>query len=238
MNKVTAASLVMFSLIISTAANAVNFIPTGLKKGDMYRLIFTTRDTLDSTTLDLRSPTIINTYNNFAKEQAEEVDELKDFEWLSLASSPDVDAWDNASVNPIKNGEGVPIYLVTPNDTPNILVANNYVDFWDGTIHSPINLDQEGMLETRTMVFPVPGSNPPEFFFIPGSNQEFLDPNVYLRDPLLNPDNVPDFGVYAISQKITVGEDVFVSTPETQSILSFITIGALILRIKKEAKDV
>jgi hypothetical protein len=49
MNKLLiAASLSICGSIISTTANAVTIVPDGLMPGDMYRLAFITRDTLDS----------------------------------------------------------------------------------------------------------------------------------------------------------------------------------------------
>ena len=60
----------------------------------------------------------------------------------------DVDARDNNGTNPDVEGVGVPIFLL--NDT---LLANDNLDFWDGSILVPFEIDEGGTAISLSFVW-------------------------------------------------------------------------------------
>lgn len=100
---------------------------------DLYRLAFVTSATTQATSTD------ITAYNTFVQGLANAAG-LGGTTWKVLGSTAAVNARDNTATNPAVNGAGESIYLVDGST----LVATGYADLWDGTINSPIILDENG----------------------------------------------------------------------------------------------
>lgn len=135
--------------IVSTAQATPVVTPVGIGSGDSYRLIFRTSIGRDATSTD------ISDYNAFVTSVANAVTELAALgtTWSAIASTSTVDARDNTGTNPTTDGAGVPIYLL--NGTTKI--ADDYADFWDGSIDSFLNVNENGALQTGNSVWS--GSN-------------------------------------------------------------------------------
>ena len=102
--------------------------PTDLNVGDQYRLVFVTSGTMTAESGDIAD------YNAF-------VDGFGDIaiasDWKAIASTEGgVDAHDNIGT---AGGDGVSIYNLAGER-----VANNYSDFWDGSIQTAIKYDESG----------------------------------------------------------------------------------------------
>jgi hypothetical protein len=104
---------------------------TGLNAGDQYRLVFITSTTGDTLSTD------IGTYNAFAQAAADAAS--IGGTWNVIGSTLAVSAKVNTSTDA---GIGVPIFLIDGST----IVANDNADFWDGSLASPINLDENGDL--------------------------------------------------------------------------------------------
>jgi hypothetical protein len=95
-------------------------VPTGLNPGDTYRIVFVTSDTRDATS------TNIDDYNTFVTAAANRDAGLAALasRWYALASTPSVDAYQNAAIFspiPIYNTAGQlvsPGYIYLPSSLP------------------------------------------------------------------------------------------------------------------------
>jgi len=117
-------------------------VPTGLHPGDQYRLAFVT-----STTRDATSSSMFD-YDAFVRTAAnsEPVLAALGTTWGAIASVVFFSAVDNT--NTVPGGPSVPIYSLSDN-----LIASSYSDLWDGTIDSPIHVDEHGNLVNPTYVW-------------------------------------------------------------------------------------
>ena len=105
-----------------------SLIPSGLKGGDSFRLLF-----LSSTTRN-GSSSSIGTYNTFVQNRATAGhDGLADYasQFKVVGSTADTDARDNTETT----GAGVPIYWVNGNK-----LADGYSDFYDGSWDDETNI--------------------------------------------------------------------------------------------------
>ena len=104
-------------------AQAVDLVrqPPELKRGDQYRLIFTTSQGRDTTSSNIAD------YNDFVQSVADAAPEVGtwDLQWTAMASTASVDARDNTETNPLVYGVGVPIYRVDGQR-----FVNNYEGLW------------------------------------------------------------------------------------------------------------
>ena len=108
-----------------------SLIPSGLKGGDSFRLLF-----LSSTTRN-GSSSSIGTYNTFVQNRATAGhDGLADYasQFKVVGSTADTDARDNTETT----GTGVPIYWVNGNK-----LADGYSDFYDGSWDDETNIKDE-----------------------------------------------------------------------------------------------
>ncbi len=109
-------------------------VPPGLNPGDPYHLVFLTRDRLNGQILGIAP------YNQFVNDQANLAGALTEsfgIQWFVIASTPNVDARDNAKVS-------APVYLLNGD-----LVTTGESDMWDGSIANPIQLTQFGVSFTE-----------------------------------------------------------------------------------------
>jgi len=116
-------------------AGIVTTVPTDLSPGDQYRLVFITRGARDA-----QAPSI-DDYNAFVTTQANYSNELAalGLAWKVIGSTYAVDARENTSTIPGTDGAGIPIYRLD-----GTRIADSYADLWDGSIDSPLNVDQYG----------------------------------------------------------------------------------------------
>ena len=120
-------------LVVSATTHAqVVVVPPSLSPGDSYRLVFVT------STEDVASSTDITTYDSIVQAAAAGNTVLAGITWQVLGSTDAVDAIDHTNTSPMAATQ-VPIFRL---DGAN--VANDYVDLWDDTINSPINIDESG----------------------------------------------------------------------------------------------
>jgi hypothetical protein len=117
----------------------VTFVPSDLNPGEKYHVVFITDDKRDGTSSDIAD------YNAFVQSQAEEsgaITEQWGVSWSAIASTSDVNARDNISV------DASPVYLVPFFDSgslqPGSRVADDAADLWDGSIQVTIRTDQFG----------------------------------------------------------------------------------------------
>lgn len=127
-----AVALVLAAPAESLAAPIPITVPTSLNPGDQYRLVFVTRESRDSTSLNIAD------YNAFVTTQANAVPELAALgaTWTAIASTSTVDARDNTNTNP-NTAVGVPIFNLNE-----LLVANDNADLWDDTLANPVLYDE------------------------------------------------------------------------------------------------
>lgn len=121
----------------ATVSAQVVTVPTGLNPGDKYRLVFVTDGKRDATSTVMSGEF---GYNTFVTTEAATNATLVALgtTWTAIASTKTVNARDNTLTT---GGQGVRIYNLSGN-----LVASNYGDLWDGTITSPINVTQSGVI--------------------------------------------------------------------------------------------
>lgn len=132
-------------LLLVGVSHADIFLPAGLSPGDTYRIAF-----VSSVIRDAQSPNV-NDYNSFVNSAANASGTLTEplnTTWTAIASTATVDARDNTGTNP-NVLTGVPIYLV---DGTTQIAANN-ADLWDGTLISPLALDEFGNLLVSAFVW-------------------------------------------------------------------------------------
>jgi hypothetical protein len=142
--KLTIAIAGMMTLVTQGADLAIGgtlTLPTGLRLGDQYRLIFVTQDGRDAT-----SP-VIEDYNEFVTAQAALIADLPpDLTWRAIASTAAYDDADghhdevHARNNAPADSDGsIPIY-----NTCGERIANGLADLWDGTVQNDVLYDQFG----------------------------------------------------------------------------------------------
>jgi hypothetical protein len=107
----------------STSAQSI-YRPLGLQPGDEYRLLFITEGERNALSSDIAD------YNAFVTSEANALNSLVRglaVEWFAIASTSDVDAIENTSMDPSPPGDtGVPIYLVDGASR----FANHYDNVW------------------------------------------------------------------------------------------------------------
>ena len=69
--------------------------------------------------------------------------------WKVIGSSSTVDARDHTSTNPDTDGAGEPVFLIDGVTR----IADGYKDMWDGSLHAPINRDEQGNTDLTGRVF-------------------------------------------------------------------------------------
>jgi hypothetical protein len=118
-------------------------VPTDLNPGDPYRLAFVSSTVRDATSV------IIADYDNHVSSAVGAVTELAALSttWQAIGSTPTVDA-----VTHIGNF-GVPIY-----NLQSTRIGNNEADLFDGSLLSPISVDENGTLPADFFVWT--GSTP------------------------------------------------------------------------------
>jgi len=126
------AAIVFFG-VVSTAQAAPVLIPAGLIPGDMYQLAFVTSTTRDAQSRDIAA------YNQHVQNAADNAgigsgSTLFGFDvtWTAIASTPSVDARDNARVE----GE---VY-----NLGGLKVADSFEDMWDGILDATIIQNEKG----------------------------------------------------------------------------------------------
>ena len=109
-------------------------VPTDLKPGDQYRLVFVT-----SIVRPANLPNIAD-YNAFVTIAANSIPELVGLgtTWNVIGSTLGISARDNTATNPTIS-TGYPIYRLDSR-----LVARSNADLWDGTLINPINVAENG----------------------------------------------------------------------------------------------
>ncbi len=114
--------------------------PSDLSPGDSYRILVVTDFERDALTSDIAD------YNAFAVASVYTVHELAELnvEWRAVAGTATVSARDNTGTNATAPGiQGVPIYL-----RDGTRVADNYDDFWDGSLAATPNIAASGVVLT------------------------------------------------------------------------------------------
>ncbi len=109
--------------------------------GDQYRFAFITSADGDI----YASSTDIEWYNAHVQGLADAstaypISAADGVTWKVIGSTPDVDARDNTSTNPLEDGFGEAIFLLDGST----VVANDNGDLWDGSIQHIINLTEKG----------------------------------------------------------------------------------------------
>jgi hypothetical protein len=95
--------------------------------GDQYRLVFVTSSSHQATS------SVISTYNTIVDDLG---DNAIESDWKVIGSTADDHAIDNTET-PIAT-TGVSIWRLD-----GVKVADDYADFWDGSLIEPINMDEE-----------------------------------------------------------------------------------------------
>lgn len=119
---------------ISSAIPIVT-VPSGLAPGDTYRLVFETSTVVDPTSSGIAD------YNDFVTAAANSSAELAALgtTWTAIASTESINASTNTATDPSVDGVGAPIFSIGGSE-----VASGNSDLWDGTIDSPIDVDETG----------------------------------------------------------------------------------------------
>ena len=133
-----AARAALLFAIGASAASAAPIItsPDSLKPGDQYRLAFITLGKIQATSSD------IGTYDAFVTAQANSSAALAALgtTWRIIGSTQTLDAKTHTSTDDSPAGlTGVPIFRLD-----GLRIADNYDDFWDGTIQRPLYVAQDG----------------------------------------------------------------------------------------------
>ena len=111
------------------------------KAGDRYRLVFVTAANTQAVSDDL------GTYDAFLQRLAGAAG--IGGTWKVIGSSSTVDARDHTSTNPDIDGAGEPVFLIDGVTR----IADGYKDMWDGSLHAPINRDEQGNTDLTGRVF-------------------------------------------------------------------------------------
>jgi len=135
----------MATLLLVTASSSAlagPVAPAGLSPGDKYQLAFVTLGTRDAMSSNIAD------YNAFVQAEAALNPGLTGTNagvtWSAIASTPTVDARDNAVV-----GANTPVYLIDGTTK----VADGFSDMWDLNIDSAINVDQFNQAATPLYIW-------------------------------------------------------------------------------------
>jgi hypothetical protein len=221
------------TLGISSAAQAAILLPS-LTPGSQYRLVFVTSGTKNATS------TSIADYNQFVNNAAQASTNLNTalttagftpstINWKAIASTAAVNARVNTSTQ--ATDTSVPIYRLNGDQ-----VATGNADLWDSSISNPIQYNELGSLVgalqvwTGTLANGVTSGN--------GAANALGKPNVSYGFTNLQNEfwtfradegQKKLYNLYGISSVLTVPTPTTATTPEPSSLLSFITLGGLIL---------
>ena len=220
------------TLGISSAAQAAILLPS-LTPGSQYRLVFVTSGTRNATS------TSIADYNTFVNNAAQVSTNLNTalttagftpstINWKAIASTAAVNARVNTATR--ATDTSVPIYRLD-----GAQVATGNVDLWDGTISNRIQYNELGSLVgalrvwTGTLASGVTSGN--------GLNALGRSSVSYGTTSNVNglwifaadDGQLKSNNLYGISDIVTVPTPTTATTPEPSSLLSFITLGGLIL---------
>jgi len=218
------------TLGISSAAQAAILLPS-LTPGSQYRLVFVTSGTRDATSTNIAD------YNQFVKSAAQASTNLNTalttagltpsaINWTAIGSTATVNARVNTATQ--TTDPSVPIYRV---DGAQFETGN--VNLWDST---KVRLSSLNITEL--------GNSTTNFFVYTGTNSNGTTSSNELGDSIrtsfgrsnnsnnkwVNDGSFPNsnnFSFYGISSIVTV--PTATATPEPSSLLSFITLGGLIL---------
>ncbi len=133
---IIAIGLVVIGLASTAHAGPIT-TPTGLSPGDQYRLAFVTSTTRDATSSDIAD------YNAFVTNVANTQAALAALgtTWKAIAATATTGARDNTNTNFSSSlGVGVPIFLLDGSTR----IATNYLDLWNGSIGSPLQITEAG----------------------------------------------------------------------------------------------
>jgi hypothetical protein len=220
------------TLGISSAAQAAILLPS-LTPGSQYRLVFVTSGTRNSTS------TNIGDYNLFVNNAAQASTNLNTalttagltpsaINWTAIGSTATVNARLNTATQ--ATDTSVPIYRV---DGAQVATGNS--DLWDGTIQSRISVDEGG--NSQGDPFIIWTGTEPDGTRRPNSSlgssstrgtagsKNFADGKWVSESSRSLSETYP---LYGISSIVTV-PTATTTTPEPSSLLSFITLGGLIL---------
>jgi hypothetical protein len=231
------------TLGISSAAQAAILLPS-LTPGSQYRLVFVTSGT------SLATSTNIADYNQFVNNAAQASTDLNTalttagltpsaINWTAIGSTATVNARLNTATRAIDTS--VPIYRV---DGAQVATGNS--DLWDGSIINAINQTQNGNDLNLPVWTGTSATGQPIANGSLGFNSSFSTLGVRVGRSLRTdgswvssnagclPGELPcvlkaSRPLYGISSIVTVLPTATTTTPEPSSLLSFITLGGLIL---------
>jgi hypothetical protein len=234
------------TLGISSAAQAAILLPS-LTPGSQYRLVFVTSGTRNATSTNIAD------YNQFVNNTAQASTNLNTalttagltpsaINWTAIGSTASVNARVNTATRPLPTDPSVPIYRVDGFAVASGVNVN--ADLWDGALTFPINVDEGGnQISNGNSVWTGTDDQ--------GLTSNPLGSSTYVRvgDAFVSNSNWVSWGVggpsgcafcivtpgpsgerrlYGISSIVTV-PTATTATPEPSSLLSFITLGGLIL---------
>lgn len=102
-------------------------VPAPLSAGDRFHLLFVTRDVRSADSMDIAA---FNSFVNAAADSAGIGPGTAGISWFAVASTPNVDARDNAIVQaPVYNMQGE-------------LLASGFADLWDGALAAAVKYDE------------------------------------------------------------------------------------------------
>jgi len=222
------------TLGISSAAQAAIFLPS-LTPGSQYRLVFVTSGTRNATSTNIAD------YNQFVNNTAQASTNLNTalttagltpsaINWTAIGSTETVNARVNTAT--LSDDPSVPIYRVD-----GAQVASSNSDLWDGTIQSRISVDEGGNTQGRAGVWTgstaLGATSAGRWLGSTGGvrigDSRRSDGGAWDAGIDVPGGVVPSWGgtLYGISSIVTV--PTATATPEPSSLLSFITLGGLIL---------
>ena len=114
---------------VSAAGYTPTWVPTGLNPGDTYHLVFATSTTTDATSA------LISYYDGIADTRGDSMSgsPYGDVDWYCLGSV-------SAATSPVNRGlVSGPVFRLD-----GVLVADDSGDMWDGYLHDPINVADDG----------------------------------------------------------------------------------------------
>lgn len=215
---VFAALLVVCGAVKPLLAGALMpVVPAGLSPGDKYHLVFVTDGTIDALSSN------IDDYNDFVQSEAELNPSLTGtdvgVQWSALASTPGVNARDNAVV-----GANTPVFLLDGTTK----LADGFNDFWDQFLLAPVDIDQYNQQVPTTLVWTGSMANGmgSATFELGGSGQATVQGSTQFSNTFwfFNSSSDPnnEAPLYALSQELTV------PVPEPTAMITFaIGIGCL-----------
>lgn len=126
--------LLVFAIALAKSSSAAvlpqalsHAVPPGLNAGDRFHLLFVTRDLRNADSAD------ISEFNDFVSIVADSAGigpTTAGIRWFAVASTPTINARDNAFVQaPVYNMQGETL-------------ATGFDDMWDGTLSSAVNYDE------------------------------------------------------------------------------------------------